>query len=40
MDLYTLVKAAMEKGPWFVVTLLSLLITYEAVRSRHKKGGN
>jgi hypothetical protein len=39
MDILSLLKSALGVGPWFVVSLLSLLIAYEALRIlRGRKG--
>ena len=34
MDVISLVRSAMHIGPYFVITVLSLLVAYEAVRKK------
>ena len=37
VDIISLLSSAMRSGPWFVVTMASLLIAYEAVRKGRGK---
>lgn len=37
MDVISLIRSAMNIGPYFVIAVLSLLVAYEAVRKKGDK---